>query len=597
MSRRSNNISGVTPDKWPFTNRSIQWGCFVADVLKTAGIRRAFIAPGSRSAPLALGFVRALGEHAVSVIDERTAGFLALGSAKATGVPAAVVCTSGTAASHFYPALIEARLSEVPMLILSADRPPEMRDCFSGQTIDQVKLFGNYPLWQHEFGLPEPTEAAFRYLRQMLVYGFSRACSAGRGPVHLNFPFRDPLHPIGMAGDCISEGSYRKLIEKTTVDPAVVHTLNPQELDACFESITSAGRGVIVVGPSQPQEPDAFADEVDRLACSLGWPILADGLSPLRSRAKSMKSLVVTGYDALLRNEGFRSGVTPDAVINIGPLPTSKILRQWLAAPEIRTWVVGDTDANWDGLHRNTVHLRCSVVTLAAAISKIGNQESSGSWMNLWSDGESIVADARAKTLNGTSAVSEPVLAWLLARHLPKGTSLLIGNSMPIRDLEMFASPGDNALRIHCNRGANGIDGGIAAAFGVAIESRSAVAVIGDVAFLHDIGSLINRPQTDVDLTVVVINNCGGGIFRYLPIGNLDDAYNAYFLTPHAHSIAAICNGAGVHYQAVSDQNSLINCLTTAPRGLSVIEVPCSTDTSIALRDTYHKTVESSLLH
>lgn len=585
MSTAEYSNSRVESDSWPSSNRALQWGCFVADVLVAAGVRHVFIAPGSRSAPLALGFARALPDGAFSVVDERSAGFLALGSAKASGVPAVVVCTSGTAASHFYPALIEARLSEVPMIVLTADRPAEMRDCFSGQTIDQVKLFGDYPLWQHEFSLPEPTEAAFRYLRQMLIYGHDRACGVGRGPVHLNFPFRDPLHPAAVDGDCIADDLYRRLIGSVAANPHVRRQVDASFLQQAVTAMQSAKRGVIVVGPSQPVDPDAFVRSVERLAVSLGWPVLADGLTPLRSRAATMKATVITGYDALLRNGIFSANHTPDAVLSIGPLPTSKPTRQWLAEPAIQTWLLGDTDANWDGLHRSTTALRCPPEALAEAMEGAVTPGCvDPSWLNQWSHHESLVMAAREGAFADRSPLSEPAVAYLVSKHLPPGMSLFVGNSMPIRDLEIVAPAGDNALRVYCNRGANGIDGNIATAVGIACHKSPTVAVIGDVAFLHDVGSLLNRPDKDIDLTLIVINNSGGGIFKNLPISKQGKAFTTFFLTPHTHNIAAICGACGVAYQAVETTDALIKSITTPPTGLKVIEVPCDADASITLR-------------
>lgn len=592
MSSEARNRSAAATDMWPFSNCSLQWGCFVADVLAATGIRHAFIAPGSRSAPLALGFARALGEGAISVVDERTAGFLALGSAKSSGLPAVVICTSGTAASHFYPALIEARLSEVPMIILSADRPAGMRDCFSGQTIDQLKLFGGYPLWQHEFALPEPTAEAFRYLRQMLVYGRDRAAGVSRGPVHLNFPFRDPLHPVVIAGDCIASDQYRSLIRGVSANPPISRMVEHSALlDSCA-AIRAARRGIIVVGPSQPVDPDSFTRSVDHLARVLGWPVFADGLTPLRSRGGQMSVPLITGYDALLRDSTFGASHVPDAVLSIGPLPASKVTRQWLADPLIRTWVVGDTDANWDGLHRNAIALRCAVEVLAAALEEVASPGCAGQeWRDEWLSKEGSVAAAREAAVADSSHLSEPAVAYLVSKHLPPGASLFVGNSMPIRDLEMFAPRTNNAARVFCNRGANGIDGNLATAMGIASHGCKTVALIGDIAFLHDVGSLLNRPVLDVDLTVIVVNNSGGGIFKNLPVSGAGDAFNTFFLTPHSHDIAAVCAAFGLRHELIEDPGALISALATEPNGLSVIEVRCDADAGIKARQAFHQSV------
>ncbi len=598
MNRPAHSHTPENQGSWAFSNRSVQWGCFVADVIAAAGVEHAFISPGSRSAPLALGFARRLGGNAVSVIDERTAGFVALGAAKASGKPSVLVCTSGTAASHYYPALIEARMSEVPMIVCTADRPPELRDCFSGQTIDQVKLFGHYPLWQHEFGLAEPTEDAFRYLRQMIIYGYDRACGVGKGPVHLNFPFRDPLDPQVVAGDTIDPGCYRRLLDGVVANPPAGRTVHRSQLRRVIDSMLTARRGVIIVGPSQPVDADGFANAVGSLAEALGWPVLADGLTPLRSRRKRVGSSLVTGYDALLRDDAFFNGSLPDAVLSIGPLPASKVLRRWLAEPSIQTWVLGDTDANWDGLHRNCVAVRCGVDEFASAVKvtpRENRQTADAGYSRGWQQGEAAVNRARGNVISGSESMSEARIVYTLVQNLPHGASLFVGNSMPVRDLEMMSPPADNAVRVFCNRGANGIDGNLATAIGIAATGAQTYCLLGDVACLHDVGSLVNRPKVAVNLTIVVINNGGGGIFKYLPIHSTGAVFDEFFLTPGQADLATLCSAAGIDYERVSDLTSLASRIGSEAEGLRLVELCVSADDSMHCRAQYHSAVAQEL--
>ncbi|MBE9217035.1 2-succinyl-5-enolpyruvyl-6-hydroxy-3-cyclohexene-1-carboxylic-acid synthase, partial [Plectonema cf. radiosum LEGE 06105] len=348
-----------------FRNINELWASIFTETLKQMGLNCAVICPGSRSTPLIVAFAVAEGIEVIPILDERSAAFFALGRAKATGLPVAVVCTSGTAGANFYSAVVEANLSRVPLLLLTADRPQELRNCHSGQTIDQLKLFGNYPNWQAELAIPSTKMEMLAYLRQTAIYAYEQTLYPVSGAVHLNIPFRDPLAPIrdendlnvtslhSLQSDFNSEEFFAVVTNK--FKSTITHSQIPIP-DKWLET----KRGIIIAGVAQPQQPQKYCSAIAQLARNLKFPVLAEGLSPVRNYA-SLNPYMISTYDSILRNQHFATELTPEVVIQIGEMPTSKILRQWLSENNPLRWIIEPSNHNLDALHGRVVHLRMNV--------------------------------------------------------------------------------------------------------------------------------------------------------------------------------------------------------------------------------------------
>ncbi len=546
-------------------NTNSLWSGVLVETLVRLGLRQVVISPGSRSTPLTFAFARHPEIEAIPVLDERSAAFFALGLAKQTMQPVALVCTSGTAAANFFPAMIEAQEGGVPLLVITADRPPEMRECASGQTIDQQKLYGSHVNFYHELAVPEANAERLAYLRQMVAHAHARTLRPDAGPVHLNAPFRDPLPPIedGTAAEFGAGFDWDRFFFH--VAPA------PSELiQTAIPSLAASVHGVIVVGPAQPADPIAYAEVVGEIARRLGWPVLADGLSPLRNHAARVPGLV-TAYAGILRNQAAAERLKPERVICLDGWPTSKVLRGWLEAAGVSTLLVTTRVGNRDALHGRTQTLRCSLENFAAQLPP---PEEPNGYERMWASLEKRARAALDARLDATTDLFEMKAAWLLARHLPAGTPLSIANSMPVRDVEFVWPAGDRAIRPVFNRGANGIDGTLSSALGAAHGGVPAALLTGDLALLHDTNGFLLRPKFRGSLTIVLINNRGGGIFEHLPVAQFDPPFEEFFATPQDADFVELATAYGVEHTLVRDWGHFVDLIEVLPEsGMRVLEI------------------------
>ena len=414
------NTSEQSPfDSLARSNVNSAWGALAMEVLARLGVETVVVSPGSRSTPLCVAASRNPRLETLVFLDERSAAF-ALGLAKRRQRPVVLLCTSGTAAANYFPSVVEASMSGVPLLVLTADRPPEDRACSSGQTIDQIKLFGDYPRAFVEVALPEADRVMLDYLRQTLVHSVERACNGNPGPVHLNFPFREPLHPQAEAESVVSA---TELEEAATVMSRIcesVRTVSAMD-SVAIERLVSHRRGLIVVGDVCPATSgEAFAESVGLLSAKLGWPVLADVLNPLRGYASKVPGLVVH-YDAILRDPEVADALQAGAVLQVGPLPTSKCLRQWLRASGAATFLLSERPVNTDPLHRVAVPLTGSVEALANVLEPM---DTDSGWKDLWGNQEVVTADRMDRRMEAESALFEGKVAWLLSRTVPEGSSV-----------------------------------------------------------------------------------------------------------------------------------------------------------------------------
>ncbi len=565
-----------------FRNVNSLWASVMVETLSRLGLQTAIICPGSRSTPLTYAFARHAAIETLPILDERSAAFFALGCAKRQFRPVALVCTSGTAGANFYPAVIEAYESGVPLLVFTADRPPEMRDCASGQTIDQQKLFGKFVQHYSEMAVPVASREMLDYLRQTLVSGWSRAIAPYPGPVHFNCPFRDPLPPLPDGTEQLSQHFNQETFFSATVPPALAR-IQTQFLSN--ENWTQHERGIIIAGPTMSASAQDYCEAVNKLARALGWPVLAEGLSPLRNYHRLNNSLIST-YDLILRASDRADALSPEVVIQLGPLPISKVLRQWLQKHQPQRWVIGEGQ-NLDPLHGPTRFLSSSVEQLAADFQNNNRVKNTQGYLQQWLTYERSMRQGLDNRLATETALVESKIVWLLSQHLPEHTPLFIANSMPVRDVEYFWPINHRQILPAFSRGANGIDGTLSTAMGLAHHNRPTVLLTGDLAFLHDTNGLLNAGQIKGHLTVVVVNNHGGGIFEMLPISQFEPEFEKYFVTPQSVNLFSLCKAYGVEHHLITDAADFIDRVEDlSAQGLRVLEVMCDRKKSTLQRQT-----------
>ena len=523
------------------------------DELVRCGLREACTSPGSRSTPLVLSLVRDERIRSTSHIDERCGGFFALGLAKAGGVPVALACTSGTAVANYAPAVIEAYEARVPLIVLTADRPPELRGVGAGQTIDQVKLYGSAAKWYQEVDDHPATPERIRWLRGLACRAFWTALEGRPGPVHLNFSLREPLVlgeplPPGEPGGGGRPGGrpwVRRRTAPAAPDPALAGDL-AREFERRPRALLVAGR--------EERDPRLGA-AVAAFAERAGLPLLAEPTSGARRGAAA-----VAHYDALLRDPAFGAARRPELILRIGDLPTSKPLRQWLGGLGPETLQLAfDPESAWQDPAGTAAELLAA--DARAVLEALPAERRAGGWLDSWLEPDRAAAAAIAQVLDG---LSEPRVAAELGARLPAEATLVVASSMPIRDVETFFPARPDPPRVLSNRGANGIDGTVSTAFGVAAAGGPVVLLIGDVALAHDVGGLLAARRLGLPLAIVLLDNGGGGIFDFLPVAGEGEAYERHVATPHGLDFAHAAALYGLAHEPVAGPAELRAALDRA---------------------------------
>ncbi len=574
------------------------------DELVRSGVRHVCVCPGSRSAPLAIAAAETEGIRAWPHIDERSAAFFALGIAKACREPVALVCTSGTAAANFFPAVVEAHYAGVPLVVLTADRPAELRDWGAGQTIDQPRMFGSHVRWFAEMPTPgDGVPGLDRHARAMAQRVWFEAAS-GPGPVHLNFPFREPLAPESgtreaMAETARNEGD-RTRAAISRVRP--VHSATPEDRAWLWERVRACRRGVVMCGPCD--RPD-LADAVVSFAAAAGWPVLADATSQLRCGPHTDSAAIITRADSILRVTECFEGFAPDLILRIGQTPVSKVARLWLEHHVPRHFVSLGREARWqDPSHLATRVLSDEPEALLNTVARRLEADSGftrpNAWSAAWERAEAQVREVQATRRNEPAPMQECSAIAELLDALPADAGLFVSNSMPIRDLDLVLDTRVAPLRIFCNRGANGIDGIVSTALGTAVGRDSKVALLtGDLAFLHDVSGLLHARRIAAQLVIVVINNNGGGIFSKLPVAESanPDTFERFFRTPHDVSLESLCRGVDLPFVRSSSLEHFRTALKDAfhRTEVSVLEVPVDPQSSAEERRSFEAAVRGKL--
>jgi 2-succinyl-5-enolpyruvyl-6-hydroxy-3-cyclohexene-1-carboxylate synthase len=555
------------------------------DELARCGMRAACTSPGSRCAPLVLTLAREERLHCYSHIDERCAGFFALGLAKASGLPVSVTCTSGTAAAELLPAAIEAHEARVPLLLLTADRPAELRENGAGQAVDQLKLFGDAAKWFFEVGTHDASPERLRWIRTLACRSYYTALEGRPGVIHLNFPLREPLVtdedlPEDLTGrpdgvpylrrpPSIKPPAHSDAVTFGEAPPTGAGNAHLQAL------VAAAKRGVVVAGRHERRTP---LGEIAAAFCEMaGWPLLADPLSGARRG-----SAAIAHYDALLRDEAYLGTLNPDLILRVGDLPVSKPLRTWLAGLDEVPQVALDPEHAWqdpasvltDSLALEPAATLTSLTRLVrpptassstggtAAPTEIGSRPSPRpspadlDWLAGWRAADERAAEAILGVL-GAADLSEPAIAAELGVLLPEQATLFVASSMPVREIETFWPVRPDPPRVLCNRGANGIDGIVSSAFGAAADGDGPVVLlIGDVALAYDIGGLLAARRLGLKLTIVLVDNGGGGIFDFLPVARSPmaaerDIYARHIATPTGLDFAHAAALYGLAHECV----------------------------------------------
>ncbi|MGQ0745077.1 MAG: 2-succinyl-5-enolpyruvyl-6-hydroxy-3-cyclohexene-1-carboxylic-acid synthase [Acidimicrobiales bacterium] len=523
-----------------------------------AGVRVAALSPGSRSTPLALALAATPRIRLEVFLDERCAAFFALGAAKASGVAAVVVCTSGTAAAHFHPAVAEARHGLVPLLAVTADRPAELRGCGAPQTIDQVGLFGDAVRWQVDLPAPSPAAGAdpvaVRWWRSVACRALAEAMGPPAGPVHVNVGFREPL----VTSEAVDAPGGRSDGRPWVLSPRPRAPTSAADVLRLAEAVRTTERGLVVAGWGAGDDTKMFVHDFAHRA---GWPVLADPLSGLRQ-----PGLTVSTYDALLRAPGFGDSHRPDLVLSLGAPTTSAALTSWLDDRTER--MIVDPHGSWlDPMRSAGQRLVADPGTLLAGVldtlggSEPGADRTSSGWCQSWMTAEARARSALDSSIDREPYLTEPGLARDLVAALPNGSTLVIGSSMPVRDIDSFARP-RHGVRFLANRGANGIDGFWSTLLGVAATSEvDVVGFCGDLTFLHDANGMLGAGARGLRATLVVVDNDGGGIFSFLPQANAVGDFTKLFATPHGLDLADLVRAHGLGVRSIVDTRDLAGAL------------------------------------
>lgn len=555
--------------------------------LARAGVKHLSLAPGSRSTPLALTFARQSDIKLWLHLDERVAAFFALGLAKASGEPVALLCTSGTAAANFFPAIIEAHYARVPLIVLTADRPPELRDIGSAQTIDQIKLYGGYAKWFVEMPLPEDTPEMIRHARMVANRAVATARAAPSGVAHLNFPFREPLipPPIEIGADALDPLT-RVAHAIQSPDQAVIQRLGSE--------LSAAPRGVIVVGP---QTDPNFPLAVTGLSARLGYPILADVLSQTRCGAHDLSN-VIDAHDAFLRDATTAAALAPEVILRFGDLPTSKPVLQFMQRHATARHIFVDV-TGWNDAPRLASDLVYAAPTVfCSQLAEATPSRTDLTWLNRWREVNRRAREAMQAPVLTYEELFEGRVFMELAEALPEGATLYASSSMPVRDLDTFFAARTLSTCFLSNRGANGIDGVVSSALGASVVSAPLVLVIGDIAFYHDLNGLLAAKRHALNATIIVINNDGGGIFSFLPQATPPaEQFEELFGTPHGLTFRPAAELYGAHYWRVTTWAEFRTALSLSLQqtGLKIIELPTQRPSNVTMHRAVWQAVAEAL--
>jgi 2-succinyl-5-enolpyruvyl-6-hydroxy-3-cyclohexene-1-carboxylate synthase len=584
-------------------NRNIFWARVFVDELARCGLSAVCIAPGSRSTPLTLAFAEHPAIKVYSIIDERSCAFFALGLALASDQPVAMVCSSGTATANFHPAIIEARYANVPLLVLTADRPHELRESGANQTVDQVKMYGDHVLWSVDVALPEanPPAVAVRNLRTLADRAYAKANGIEKGPVHLNFPFRKPLEPTPVEGDVALDTP--EVLKREQEHPQLKRMLGGlmrTDYDLAtwlYHIIAGHEKGLIVCGPGSNRRIQAVCAQ---LSMHSGYPVIADAVSQVRFGDEADTNGVIAGgynsYLAVAKTVLPR----PDVVIRVGNMPTSQALNDYIEAVYPVFYVHVTENGAWaDDAHLVTHLIHANPVDLLAItthfISTLCRETDLMSQVRQF---EAVSWNTIDQALQGS--YFDGAAVYDVVDLIPEDSTLFVGNSLPVRHLDQFGKPTNKRINVYANRGASGIDGLISSALGTgqANPDKPLVLVIGDLSFYHDMNGLLAIKRMGLkNITIVLLNNDGGGIFNRLPIKGYEPHFTELFITPHGLEFEHAAKLYGLDYVRADDRESFRRAFTESVNGggATIIEVRTDIQQDEARRQEIMAAVKAAL--
>ena len=560
------------------------------DELSRMGVKHAVISPGSRSTPVSMLLASHPSIETHMNIDERSAAFYSLGLAKATQNPVAMICTSGTAAANYYPAIVEAKLSRVPLIVITADRPHELRDVGAPQTINQIHLYGDHVKWFSEMSVPAGEDSSLAYVRNISRRAVIEAKKKPAGPVHLNMPIREPLIP-DMKEDYFHAGSFNQEGQRQLCDIGNIQA-SEATLAGLASKLEKYQKGLIICGEMHDA---TFAKEVIQLGKQLKYPILADPLSQVRTSSDS--DGIIDCYDSLLKVETVKTQYKPDIVIRFGAMPVSKPLMLFLKACKEAIHIVVDSGSGW----REPAGLSVSFIYseeawLCEQLTELVSARESNTWDRDWkalnSQAKQILSSLREE-----ADLNEGKVFLELQDVTPDNCQIFVINSMPIRDCDTFFHTHNSNRKIHCNRGANGIDGVVSSAIGVSATGLPTLLVIGDLSFFHDLNGLLAAKMMDRNITIVVINNDGGGIFSFLPQASEKDHFEDLFGTPHGLDFSHAVKMYGGEFTRVRDWQHFNKAVSDSfeKEGLKVIEVTTNREKNVQLHRELQQNVSQEI--
>lgn len=584
-------------------NRNILWAETFIEELVSFGVRYACISPGSRSTPLTLAAARNKKLKSYINIDERSSAFFALGLAKAEGTPVVLICTSGTATAEFYPAIIEAYQQRVPLIVCTADRPPELVNVGANQTINQDNIYKNHIRWYCAAGLPRPDAKGIKHIRQCARKAFNNCYVNARGPVHINFPFKKPFEP-----DSYTDEIQGKLLED---NPAADNSpLLPERTDVknirrkkWFNEISGrildSKKILLIAGPDKYNP--GFPAGISRLAEVLNAPVLADGCSNIRFGIHH-KGNIISNFDAILRHEKFSAGNRPDLIIHFGRTITSKALETYLEKCRAPKYLINDSGDWFDPSNKALAAVKCRPYNFCDEMSdylenKIKQRRNTG-WFENFKSADKMAGELKIKIIEHSASLNECRVAAEVLNLIPDNSQIMVSNSMPARDFDYFASNSEKNIKVYNNRGASGIDGIISTALGTAAESKKpSVLITGDLAFYYDLNGLLAARNYGIPLIIVLVNNNGGGIFDILPIARYGKLFKEYFTVSHNLDFSHFVRAYGGNYKRRKNWNDFRSSFKNALRSkkFSVIEIRTNSGQSLKLRKKFWSEVSKRL--
>ena len=561
-------------------NRNYAMTGALVEGLAGAGVKDVVICPGSRSGPLAMSFVQCESIKTWIHLDERAAGYFALGMAKGGRGAVVVLTTSGTATANLLPAVVEARLTGAPLIVITADRPPELVGWGANQTIEQSGIYGRHVKWSVDLPVPGAGVDLTDYALAVGRRTYATAMGYPSGPVHLNVPLREPLAPV------VIEGEEVEVPGSVDILGGVVQAEAPNGWEAgreLAEQLQGVEQGIIVCGP---QDKLGLAEAVSGVGRSLGYPILADPLSQVRF-GKHDRTHVVDFYDLMLRDQGLWERLTPELVIRFGAWPTSKSLGMFLAGTRVTRHVLV-TDIGWaDPSHLATDVVQADPLSFCKGMVSRGEEPNrEAGWLERWVGFSRVVGKGVGEYLSGMEELFEGKVFSELRDHLPEDAILFAGNSMPVRDMDTFMASSGKTIRVMGNRGASGIDGVVSTALGSGAGAGApVVAVVGDLSFLHDLTGLLMAKHPEINATIVVLNNDGGGIFSFLPQAKYGDHFEEVYGTPHGLTFESVAELYGLGYTRIEGWDEFGEAVGrgVGTRGTSIIEAPGSRERNVVL--------------